>query len=106
MKKVLQRIKVTVREPFSGGTLIVKAGGKQILPPIYLAGVREPNYENVCQDVIDYDKAHRQKGGYIWLSDELLPIVCVPIEEECSPEVIGEPKENVETEFTYYRIAD
>lgn len=100
MIKVLQRIKVTVREPFSGGQLIVKVGGIQVLPPIPLAGVREPNYEGISPDIVAYDKCHRKKGGYIWLSDELPHIA---VDGDCVPEIVGEPVNNVETEFTYYK---
>lgn len=90
--KVIKRIEVQVSEPFTGGSLTVKAKGITIIPAIYLAGVREPSYEGVSPEVVAWDKAHRQKGGYIWLSDELY---YPPIDGEPEWEIIGEPKENV-----------
>ena len=62
--KTLRYIKVTVTEPFSGGILKIFDGAKRVLPNIYLQPLKEPSIEGVSKAIVDYDRAHRKKGGY------------------------------------------
>lgn len=96
--KSLEHLKITVREPFSGGSLAIKEGDTRVLPLIYLAPVEEPSYAGVTKALADYDRAHSKKGGYILLfTREELPFIT--FKQALSWEVEGQPKENVEVDI-------
>ena len=93
----LRRIRITIDEPFSGGALKIREGGKQVLPNIYLPQLKPPDYEAVDQDIVRYLASHRQKGTLkIEYGEDDLPQVDI---NDVSFLVEGEPKESVRVEL-------
>lgn len=96
---VLRHLKITIHEPFSGGILRVCDGAKQVLPAISLPSLKAPSYEGISKELADYDRAHRQKDGYILeFTRDDLPVF--EIKYLLNASIEGDPKENIKVEFT------
>jgi len=95
--RTLHRIIVKVKEPYSGGCLIIKDDGVQALPPIFLASLPEPSLWGLDPALANYMKNVRGKCGYTFITDDLY-LHCLG---EVSYEITGGPTENVIVELVF-----
>lgn len=89
--RVLNAIKVTVTEPFSGGKLTLKVNNVQIAPVLYLRAIQKADYEGVSPELAAWHRSHRIPDSYVELFEHLY----VHCDGELYWEIEGYPKENV-----------